>query len=72
MKHIIFLIFVFSFFYGNDFEYKLKPIKLAENSYYFYGKEEYFSKTNGGDIANCSFIITKNTLNRNQTKEVGL
>jgi len=44
------------------FEYNLKPEKLDENSYYFYGKEEYFSKENGGDIANTAFIITKNSV----------
>jgi uncharacterized sulfatase len=32
------------------------------NSYYFYGKEEYFSTKNGGDIANTSFIITKSSV----------
>ncbi len=54
---LLFLIFI-SNLISSDFDYKLKPIKLSENSYYFYGKEEYFSKENGGDIVNCSFIIT--------------
>ena len=62
MKIFIFIIITLSNLFSADFDYKLKPIKLAENSYYFYGKEEYFSKTNGGDIANCSFIITKNSV----------
>ena len=62
MKIFIFVIITLSNLFSVDFDYKLKPIKLAENSYYFYGKEEYFSKTNGGDIANCSFIITKNSV----------
>lgn len=48
--------------YANSFDFKLKPIKLSENSYYFYGKEEYFSKQNGGDISNSSFIITQNSV----------
>jgi quinoprotein relay system zinc metallohydrolase 1 len=60
MKSLIFFFCLISYGFSNDFDYKLKPIKLAENSYYFYGKEEYFSKENGGDIANSSFIITNN------------
>ncbi|MGA1939656.1 quinoprotein relay system zinc metallohydrolase 1 [Arcobacter sp. YIC-310] len=48
--------------YANSFDFKIKPIKLTENSYYIYGKEEYFSKENGGDIANSAFIITKNSV----------
>ena len=60
MKFLIFLILTFSFL--KAFDYKLKPIKLNENSYYFYGKEEYFSPLNGGDIANVSFIITENSV----------
>ena len=58
MRYLIFILLVFSSL--KAFDYKLKPIKLNENSYYFYGKEEYFSPLNGGDIANVSFIITQN------------
>lgn len=58
MKYLIFILLVFSSL--KAFDYKLKPIKLNENSYYFYGKEEYFSPLNGGDISNVSFIITQN------------
>jgi quinoprotein relay system zinc metallohydrolase 1 len=58
MKTLIFLSITFSFLFSSSFDYKLKPIKLSENSYYFYGKKEYFSSSNGGDIANCAFIIT--------------
>ena len=54
----IFILFFYLVLFANAFD--LKPIQTAENSYYFYGKEEYFSKENGGDIANASFIITKN------------
>ena len=50
MKSLIFFFCLISYVFSNDFDYKLKPIKLAENSYYFYGKEEYFSKENGGDM----------------------
>ena len=60
MKYLIFILLAFSSL--KAFDYKLKPIKLNENSYYFYGKEEYFSPSNGGDIANVSFIITKNSV----------
>ena len=54
----IFILFFYLVLFANAFD--LKPIQTAENSYYFYGKEEYFSKENYGDIANASFIITKN------------
>ena len=62
MKSLIFFFCLISYGFSNDFDYKLKAIKLSENSYYFYGKEEYFSKENGGDIANASFIITANSV----------
>ena len=58
----VFLFFILSFSFLFSFDYKLKPIKLNNNSYYFYGKEEYFSKENGGNIANTAFIITKNSV----------
>lgn len=60
MKYLFLIFIIFSSL--KAFDYKLKPIKLSENSYYFYGKEEYFSKENGGDIANASFIITKDSV----------
>ena len=56
----IFILFFYLVLFANAFD--LKPIQTAENSYYFYGKEEYFSKENGGDIANASFIITANSV----------
>jgi quinoprotein relay system zinc metallohydrolase 1 len=62
MKYFILILFCLTFSFSADFDYKLKPIKLSKNSYYFYGKEEYFSQENGGDIANASFIITKNSV----------
>ena len=62
MKTLLFLIFIINTLFSADFDYKLKPIRLSENSYYFYGKEEYFSKQNGGNISNCSFIITQNSV----------
>lgn len=60
MKYLIFIFLLFSSL--KAFDYKLAPIKLNENSYYFYGKEEYFSFLNAGDIANVSFIITQNSV----------
>ena len=62
MKYFILIICYLTLSFSNDFDYKLEAIKLSENSYYFYGKEEYFSKENGGDIANASFIITANSV----------
>ena len=57
------LLIIFAFFLNlYSFDFKLKPIKINENSFYFYGKEEYFSKENGGDISNSTFIITKNSV----------
>lgn len=60
MKYLISCLLIFS--YIKAFDYKLTPIKLNENSYYFYGKEEYFSSLNAGDISNVSFIITQNSV----------
>lgn len=59
MTKILLAIFCFI---TSAFSFDLKPIKINDNSYYFYGKEEYFSKKNGGDISNCAFIITKNAV----------
>ncbi len=58
MKTLFFLSFCISYLFS--FDYNLKPIKINDNSYYFYGKKEYFSQLNGGDISNSSFIITDN------------
>ena len=60
MKSLLLFLSIFTFCFSFDF--KLNPIKLAKNSYYFYGKEEYFSVKNGGDISNTAFIITKNSV----------
>lgn len=59
MKKSIYILTILTIFcYANEFDYKLKPIQVAKNSYYFYGKEEYFSNKNGGNIANSAFIET--------------
>jgi uncharacterized sulfatase len=60
MKKLIVFLLSLNFLFAFDF--KLKPIKLNENSYYFLGDKEYFSKDNGGDISNSAFIITKNSV----------
>ena len=60
-KILVFAIFI-NFLLAKVFDFNIKPIQLSENSYYVYGKEEYFSKQNGGDIANSAFIITKNSV----------
>lgn len=42
-----------------DFTYELKPQRIAENSYVIYGKNEHFSRENGGAIVNIAFIATE-------------
>ena len=39
--------------------YHLRPQKVAPNTYALIGKREFFSKQNGGDIANIAFIDTE-------------
>ena len=60
MKILLSLILTFSFLFS--FDYKLEPIKINDNSYYFYGKKEYFSPQNGGNISNSAFIISNNSV----------
>jgi uncharacterized sulfatase len=43
----------------NTFDYKLKAVKVAQNTYIFEGKREDFSFENGGNIVNTAFIVTK-------------
>jgi uncharacterized sulfatase len=45
--------------FANDYDYNLKPVKIAENTYVFIGKKEFFNVKNGGDISNTAFIVTK-------------
>lgn len=44
--------------FSKDFDYKLKAIKIAKDTYLVEGKKEYFSQKNGGDISNSSFIVS--------------
>lgn len=60
MKISIALLTICSFLFS--FDYKLEPIKISDNSYYFYGKKEYFSPSNGGNISNSAFIITDSSV----------
>lgn len=57
-KISIFLLLSLTLF-AQDFDYKLKPIKIAKNTYSLIGETEFFSVKNGGNISNSSFIITK-------------
>jgi len=41
-----------------DFDYQLKPLKVADSTYVFVGKTEDFSFENGGNIVNTGFIVT--------------
>lgn len=47
-----------SLFAKQDFDYKLIPQKVAENTYVFIGASEDFSVNNGGNIVNTGFIVT--------------
>ena len=57
MKHIILILLTFSFVYG--FEYNLKPQKVTEDVYCFFGKLENITKENAGNIVNTCFVQTK-------------
>jgi len=41
-----------------DFDYGLKPVKVAKDTYVFVGTTEDFSFENGGNIVNTGFIVT--------------
>lgn len=40
------------------YDYHLKPQKIAADTYVLFGKQQDFSKENGGNIANTAFIVT--------------
>jgi len=42
----------------NTFDYELKAVKIAQDTYLFEGKTEDFSVQNGGNIVNTAFIVT--------------
>lgn len=43
---------------AKSFDYQLKPIKVAQDTYVFIGKTEDFTFENGGNIVNTGFIVT--------------
>lgn len=43
---------------ANEFNYQLKPLKVAKDTYVFVGSTEDFSFENGGNIVNTGFIVT--------------
>ncbi len=57
MRYILLLFFLTSLF-SKEFDFNLKVLKIAPNTYFVEGKKEYFSQNNGGDIANSSFIVS--------------
>ena len=44
--------------YTADFDYQLKPIKVAKDTYVFVGETDAFTFENGGNIVNTGFIVT--------------
>lgn len=52
------LLFVSTVTVAANFDYQLKPLKIAENVYAFIGATEDFSFENGGNIVNTGFIVT--------------
>ena len=61
MKLILVLFFITSLF-SKEFDFNLKIKKIASNTYFIEGKNEYFSQDNGGDIANSSFIVSDDSV----------
>ncbi len=58
-KQLLFLSLFSTVLFASDYNYNLKPEKIAENTYVFIGKKEFFNIRNGGDISNTAFIDTK-------------
>jgi len=55
------IVITFTFYsvvYAKSFDYDLKPIKVAKDTYVFVGKTDDFSFANGGNIVNTSFIVS--------------
>jgi glyoxylase-like metal-dependent hydrolase (beta-lactamase superfamily II) len=57
LKTIVWISLTFSCVFG--FEYNLKPQKVAEDVYCFFGKLENINKQNAGDMVNTCFVQTK-------------
>ncbi|MEA1893350.1 MAG: MBL fold metallo-hydrolase [Campylobacterota bacterium] len=56
MKYILIVLLTLSS-YG--FDYQLKPVKVANDVYCFFGKLENINKANGGNMVNTCFVATK-------------
>ncbi len=50
-----------TFGFASNFDYKLKPQKVSENIWCFFGKTEVPSKENGGFMANSCYIKAKDS-----------
>jgi len=57
MKFLLFSLCIISSLLG--FDYKLEPAKVAKDVYCFFGKSEAITKENGGHIANCCYVLTR-------------
>jgi len=55
----IFIGLLLLFTVGFGFEYKLKPKKVTENVYCFFGKLDKIKKENAGNVVNSCFVQTK-------------
>ena len=60
-KKIVFFVLFCSFSFASNFDYKLKPQKVSENIWCFFGKTEVPSKENGGFMANSCYIKAKDS-----------
>ena len=60
-KKIVFFVLFCSFGFASSFDYKLKPQKVSENIWCFFGKTEVPSKENGGFMANSCYIKAKDS-----------
>lgn len=60
-KKIVFFILFCTFGFASNFDYKLKPQKVSENIWCFFGKTEVPSKENGGFMANSCYIKAKDS-----------
>ena len=57
MKSTLLILLTISFTFG--FEYNLKPQKVAQDVYCFFGKLENINKQNAGNMVNTCFVQTK-------------
>lgn len=60
-KKIVFFTLFCTFGFASNFDYTLKPQKVSENIWCFFGKTEVPSKENGGFMANSCYIKAKDS-----------